>query len=105
MAAGFSAFWYVSYHTIFWLDLYLTGEVEGFVPPTPFTLDELNPAGVLPPRVYSREELIGYLEHCRHKCLETIGALTHERAYRLCRFPWGELPFAELLLDNLRHVQ
>jgi|WetSurMetagenome_2_1015567.scaffolds.fasta_scaffold410967_2 hypothetical protein len=23
----------------------------------------------------------------------------------LCRFPWGELPFAELLLYNLRHVQ
>ena len=22
-----------------------------------------------------------------------------------CRFPWGELPFAELLLYNLRHVQ
>ena len=25
VAAGFSAFWYLSYHTLFWLDLYLTG--------------------------------------------------------------------------------
>ncbi len=105
MAAGFSTFWYVSYHTLFWLDLYLTGEVEGFAPPAPFNLDELDPAGVLPPRVYTREELLGYLEHCRRKCQETISALTNEQAYRLCRFPWGELPFAELLLDNLRHVQ
>lgn len=24
---------------------------------------------------------------------------------RLCQFPWGELPFAELQLYNLRHVQ
>jgi hypothetical protein len=23
----------------------------------------------------------------------------------MCRFPWGELCFAELLVDNLRHVQ
>ena len=25
VAAGFSAFWYLCYHTLFWLDLYLTG--------------------------------------------------------------------------------
>ena len=22
-----------------------------------------------------------------------------------CKFPWGEVSFAELLLDNMRHVQ
>ena len=26
-------FWYVTYHCLFWLDLYLTGKVEGFAPP------------------------------------------------------------------------
>ena len=31
VAAGFAAFWYLSYHTLFWLDLYLTGAEEGFV--------------------------------------------------------------------------
>jgi hypothetical protein len=36
VAAGFSAFWYLGYHTLFWLDLYLTGAEEGFVPPAPF---------------------------------------------------------------------
>jgi hypothetical protein len=101
----FSTFWYVGYHTLFWVDLYLSGAVEGFFPPAPFTLDELDPAGVLPPRVYSRDELLAYLGHCRRKGQETIGALTNDQAYRLCRFPWGELPFVELLLDNLRHVQ
>jgi hypothetical protein len=34
-----------------------------------------------------------------------IESLTDEKARQLCRFSWGELPFAELLLDNLRHVQ
>ena len=57
------------------------------------------------PRTYTREELLGYLEYCRRRCQETIVALSDEQAYRLCRFAWGELPFAELQLYNLRHVQ
>ncbi|HEY3342609.1 MAG TPA: DinB family protein [Anaerolineae bacterium] len=104
VAAGFSAFWYLGYHTLFWLDLYLTGAEEGFAPPAPFDLVEMEPNETLP-RTYTREELLGYLEYCRRKCQQTIGALTNEQAYRLCRFPWGELPFAELLLYTLRHVQ
>ncbi len=105
MPAGFSAFWYVAYHTLFWLDLYLSGAAEGFAPPAPFTLAELDPAGVLPERVYTRVELRSYLAHCRRKCQATIEGLTDERAQQTCRFSWGEMPFAELLLDTMRHVQ
>ena len=104
VAAGFSSFWYLGYHTLFWLDLYLTGAEEGFAPPAPFDLVEMEANEVLP-RTYTREELLRYLESCRRKCQETIGALSHEQASRLCRFGWGELPFAELQLYNLRHVQ
>jgi hypothetical protein len=94
----------VGYHTLFWLDLYLTGAEEGFAPPAPFDLVEMEAHEILP-RIYTREELLGYLEQCRRRCQETIGALSDEQAYRLCRFAWGELPFAELQLYNLRHVQ
>jgi hypothetical protein len=104
VAAGFSAFWYLGYHTLFWLDLYLTGAEEGFAPPAPFDLVEMEPGEVLP-RIYTREELLHYLEYCRRKCQETIDALSIEQAYQLCRFAWGALPFAELQLYNLRHVQ
>lgn len=104
VAAGFSAFWYLCYHTLFWLDLYLTGAEEGFAPPAPFDLVEME-AGEVLPRVYSRQELLGYLELCRRRCQETISTLTVEQANRLCSFAWGELPFAELLLYTLRHVQ
>jgi hypothetical protein len=104
VAAGFSSFWYLGYHTLFWLELYLTGAEEGFAPPAPFDLVEMEPGEALP-RTYTREELLGYLEYCRRKCQETLGALSIEQAYRLCRFPWGELSFAELQLYNLRHVQ
>jgi hypothetical protein len=98
-------FWYVVYHTLFFLDLYLSGSVEGFVPPEPFTLDELDPAGVLPERPYTKEELQAYLEHGRAKCRATIEGLTEEKARRLCRFEWIELSGLEILLYNLRHVQ
>lgn len=104
VAQGFSKFWYLCYHTLFWLDLYLTGAEEGFLPPAPFDLVEMEPNETLP-RTYSRQELLGYLEYCRQKCRETVGGMTQEQANRICQFAWGELPFAELQLYNLRHVQ
>ena len=67
---------------------------RGFAPPAPFTLDELDPAGLLPDRPYTRDELQAYLEHGREKCRATIDALTDEQASRRCKFPWGEVSFA-----------
>lgn len=100
----FAQFWYVAYHTLFWLDLYLTGAEEGFVPPDPFTLIEQDDDGLLPERVYTKDELQAYLIDCRKKCQATIEALTDETAQRRCRFGWGECSFLELLLYNMRHV-
>lgn len=107
MPSGFSEFWYVAFHTLFWLDLYLSGMVEGFSPPSPFTLGELDPRGLLPDRVYSREELLQYLDHSRHKCREIIEQLTDDGIRRMCHFQWIKegISFGELLLYNMRHVQ
>lgn len=101
----FSQFWYRVYHTLFWLDLYLFGSEEGFVPPAPFTLIEQYDDGPLPERPYTKAELQTYLKDCRKKCQATIEALTDETAERRCQFPWGEASFFELLLYNMRHVQ
>jgi hypothetical protein len=101
----YAQFWYIVYHALFWLDLYLSGAVEGFAPPSPFTLDELDPAGLLPEKPYTKDELRTYLDYDRKKCQTTIEALTDEAAQRRCRFRWGELSFLELLLYNMRHVQ
>jgi len=98
-------YWYLVYHTLFWLDLYLSGSVEGFVPPAPFTLEELDPAGVLPERPYTKKELQTYLEHGRNKCRAAIDALTDEKERERCRFGWGEASYSEILLYNMRHVQ
>jgi hypothetical protein len=98
-------YWYIVYHALFWLDLYLTGTEEGFLPPSPFTLIEQNEEGPLPERPYTKDELRAYLDDCRKKCQATIEALTDEAAQLRCRFGWGEVSFAELLLYNMRHVQ
>ena len=98
-------YWYLVYHTLFFLDLYLTNKLEGFMPPPPYNLDELDPAGILPDRVYTRDEMRAYLEYGRRKCRATIAALTDEAAHRRCGFERFDLSVFELLLYNLRHVQ
>ena len=100
-----SQFWYVAYHTLFWLDLYLSGEQDTFTPPAPFGFSEFDPAGALPERIYTKSELQTYFAHCRKKCRATIDALTDEQAGRRLTFGWGNMAFAELLLYNMRHVQ
>lgn len=100
----YAQFWYRAYHALFWLDLYLTGAEEGFAPPTPFALIEMAEDD-LPERPYTKDELRVYLQYGRRMCQATIEALTDETAQRRCRFSWGEVSFAELLLYNMRHVQ
>jgi DinB superfamily len=98
-------FWYLTYHTLFWLDFYLSGAPDGFQPPAPFGLEELDPAGVLPERAYTKAELQTYLEHVRQKGRTTISALTDEKANQSIRVGRADLSFLELMLYNMRHVQ
>jgi hypothetical protein len=97
-------FWYVAYHTLFWLHLYLTGTEDGFLPPPPFTLIEQDEHGPFPERPYTKAELLHYLDEGREKCKTTIESLTEDGARRLCSFGWGEVSFHELLIYNFRHV-
>jgi DinB family protein len=103
-------FWYVAYHALFWLDLYLFGSEEGFAPPAPFTLVEQDSAtGPLPNRPFTRDELRAYLASVREKCRSTIETLTDERARQPVNFGWmreGEVvSYVELQLYSMRHTQ
>ena len=98
-------FWYVTYHTLFWLDFYLSASVDEFTPPPPFTLSELDPSGLLPERPYTKEELNTYLRYGREKCKDIIEGLTEDKANEPFKFGRVDLSFAELLLYNMRHVQ
>jgi hypothetical protein len=95
----YSQFWFLAYHTLFWLDLYLSGSSEDFTPPAPFI------RGSLPEKPYTKDALRVYLQHGRRKCQATIEALSDEKARQRCHFDWGEVTFLELLLYNMRHVQ
>lgn len=102
---GFQEFWYIAFHALFWMDLYLLDSPEGFVPPTPFTLTELDPEGIFPERIYTKEELQNYLSHGRMKCKLKIEALTSENSDKRFIFGTINLSIAELLIYNMRHVQ
>ena len=99
--------WYLAYHTLFWLDFRLSDLMEEttFAPPQPFTVSEFDDAGLMPERVYSREELLAYLAHGRERCRTRLRELTLPEARRMIRCAPRELSVAEWLLYNLRHVQ
>lgn len=98
-------FWHITFHTAFFLDYYLSDTTEGFAPPTPFGLEELDPEGVMPPRVYTKVEVLAYLEHCRGKAQHVLADWTETRAQSKRNFASVEGSLAELWLHNLRHVQ
>ena len=97
--ARYGQFWFIAYHTLFWLDLYLTGSSEGFAPPAPFI------RGKLPEQPYTKDQICAYLDQCRRKCQSTIESLTDEKAHQICTFKWMEPTFLELQLYSMRHVQ
>ena len=108
--SGRAEFWYVAYHTLFWLDLYLFGTEEGFAPPAPYALVEQDDAsGPIPDETYSKEQVRTYLAYCRDKCRSTIEMMTDERARQPVSFGWVEdgevISYYELQLYNMRHVQ
>jgi len=105
-APAYPTFWSLTHHTLFWLDLYLTGSLEGFAPPTPFTQDEFGPARVFPEQPYTKEEVHAYLVQLRQKCQSTVLSLSDEQAQREVFFPWRwwkPMSFFELQLYTLRH--
>src|SRR5262245_55318134 len=53
--ARYGQFWFSAYHTLFWIDLYLTSTYEDFKPPAPFV------RGKLPEQPYTKDQVTHYL--------------------------------------------
>jgi hypothetical protein len=100
-----SQFWYNGYHTLFYLDYYLSDDPDNFLPPAPFTLSEFDPGGLMPDRVYSKAELLDYLQFCRRKFHAVIAGLTAETAAKRFINKQRNYSVTEMLLYNMRHVQ
>jgi hypothetical protein len=95
----------VAYHTLFFVDLYLSPNEEAF------KLRDFHHGGgderfnQAPSTGLTKDETLSYLAICRKKALETLACETPESLKRASGF--SRLPFSrgELHLYNLRHVQ
>src|SRR5436190_18885838 len=98
-------FWYLAFHTLWWHDYYFAANEAAHAPPEPFTMDEMDPAGIYPANAYTCEQLLAFLEHGRGRCRARLGALTDTEAAAPCGFDRRDMSALELFLYNLRHVQ
>ena len=97
-------FWYIAYHTLFYTDYYLSEEPDNFQPPPPYSPSEFQ-EGIMPERVYTKEELISYTQHCREKCRKLLADFTEEKARKPWINKWKNYTMFEMMLYNMRHVQ
>jgi uncharacterized damage-inducible protein DinB len=67
--------------------------------------DRLDPAGIIPARAFTKQEIKAYLEQGRKRTRKVIESLTGETAHARHSFRWGDVGTVELLLYNMRHVQ
>jgi len=114
---------YMAYHTVIFLDYYLTRPVREFHPGLSFTLGDPDglPAeavdDVLPDRHYMKEEVIDYLAFIREKCKKLILSASEEMLaqrwirdeeidmHGLCPSLVVNYSVLEILFYNFRHVQ
>ena len=71
-----SAPWFLGYHALTTLDYDLAAEFEPWAPPQPF--DDNTYA--FPHRVFTKPELLGYVDWCRGRVRQTLDGLTEEMA-------------------------
>ncbi len=99
-----STFRQIAYHTLFFVDLYLSPAESAF------QLRELHhrggdESGTAPSVGLPKDETLSYVAICRQKAVETLASEAPESLQRESGFSW--LPFSrgELHLYNIRHVQ
>jgi hypothetical protein len=104
-------FFYIAYHTLVFLDYYLTTTPENFKSSLPFTLtDEFVDEAlddVIPDKIYSKQELLEYAKICRARCEQVVNQLTMESISDRWVEVDGGMNYGrlEILLYNMRHVQ
>ncbi len=107
-------FFYNAYHVLIFLDYYLTIPWrQDYSSPLPFTITEKADRpdeaidDVLPDRIYSKTQLLDYLQAIRKRCHLLIANLTEEKLKERWVEEDGDMDYSvlEILLYNMRHVQ
>jgi hypothetical protein len=73
-----SAPWFLGYHALSTLDYDLAGEFEPWKPTQPFDENTYS----FPNRVFTRAELLGYVDYCGARARQTLDDLFEEKAAR-----------------------
>ena len=97
-------FRWVTYHTLFYTDLYLTSDEKAFEP------RELNHRGgderqPHPAAGLSKDDSLSYVAICRQKAVDSISAETDDALQGPSGFSWYKCSRGELHLINIRHIQ
>ena len=108
---GNGPFQWVAFHTLFFTDLYLSGDEQTFRSQQ-FHKDHVEHFGnyielqnVTPVTVFERQFINQYLEHCLKLVKEVMAKETEQTLAESCGFGRKQLSRAELHLYNIRHVQ
>jgi hypothetical protein len=98
-------YWYSVYHCLFFLDYYSTVQMQDFQPPKPFNLDELNPEGIMPDRIYTKDEMLKYLQYGRKKSFDLINGLNEKNIQQRVTNHYRDYNIFENIINNMRHIQ
>ncbi len=98
---GIVGFWYLAWHTAFWLDFYMTDLKVEFAPPEPLDLREMGSGGLLPDLPYDKDVVLSYLAIGRGKAHVLLESTTDQMAPSRRK----GLGIAELFIYNIRHIQ
>lgn len=71
--------WFLAYHALMTLDYDLTAEFEPWDPPQPFDENTWSH----PDRMFTKAELLGYIDYCRERVHGALDALNEDAAARL----------------------
>lgn len=102
---GKYAFWHVVYHTLCFVDLYLTPDEKAF------QMRDIHPRGwrefddEYPSRRFEKQELADYLVVCRQKAIDTIVSETRESLKGPSGHTRRTFSRGELYVYTIRHVQ
>jgi len=110
---GVYPFWQVVYHTLCFVDCYLTSDNDAFAREvgarSAWTINP-QPKGMLefeeeyPSRRFTRDEMVWYVGFCREKITRVIGGESAEVLAGASGFSWLKFSRAELHVYNLRHL-
>lgn len=105
---GGSAPWLLAHHALTILDYDLTGGFEPWEPPPPFDEHIEGEAN----RVFTKAELLSYVEWCRDRVCQTLETLTEEKAarplpeaHRYRGTPYGVIAAGMMPMHVLEHAE